>query len=110
MENFTLREWRAEGERRFGSDPNNWKFRCPSCGNVQTIRDFEGLDLGQTKAEDVVYFSCIGRWNGSGDVEMCSGKSPCNYTIGGLFVLSETQIELDEKTMAVFDFADVDES
>jgi hypothetical protein len=40
---LSLEEWRAQATALFGPDPRNWKFRCPICGNVQTLVDFEAI-------------------------------------------------------------------
>jgi len=92
---MTAEQWRAEATARFGPEPLGWKFRCPSCGNVQSLADFQALRMTLSEAIRHAYFSCIGRYDGHGDVDMCSGKSPCNYTLGGLFPL-EHVVVIDE--------------
>jgi hypothetical protein len=49
--------WRAEAVRRFGDDPLQWRFVCPSCGHVASCADFKelGVDPGRAPHE------CIGR-------------------------------------------------
>ena len=37
---MTIQEWREEGTRRFGEDYMDWKFECPMCGHIASIRDF----------------------------------------------------------------------
>lgn len=32
--------WIAEGVSKFGTARLKWKFRCPSCGNIQSALDF----------------------------------------------------------------------
>ena len=29
-------EWMEEGKKRFGEDFAKWKFKCPSCGKIQS--------------------------------------------------------------------------
>lgn len=113
---FTLKEWLAEGERLFGEDKTKWKWKCSNCGHIQTIADFielrklkiisDDLDIGS-----VVYFSCIGRFdtripiNNVGTIH--DKKTPCNYTLGGLFCFANTYvIDEENKKAPVFDFAE----
>lgn len=89
---MTQAEWEAEGERLFGPVRIYWGFVCPSCGHVQTPEDFRQYkDDGASP--DLAYLVCIGRWDGHGAVEMCSGKSPCNYTSGGLFNINPVKVK-----------------
>jgi hypothetical protein len=106
MKIYTIDEWLAEGERLFGQNMLEWKFVCPSCGHVQTPEDFRPhKDKGSTP--DSARFSCIGRYDGHMDTDMCSGKSPCNYTSGGLFKLAPiTVIDADGKKFSCFAFAE----
>ena len=36
MRTLTHDEWHARGRELYGDDPRKWKFRCVSCGNVQS--------------------------------------------------------------------------
>lgn len=101
---LTKDEWLQRGKERFGKDYKEWKFKCPSCGNIQSIHDFE--DASIENPEQKVFFSCIGRWNGH-DNDMLSGKSPCNYTLGGLFKLHHVEVINEEGYItSVFEFAE----
>lgn len=104
MKTFTLKQWQEKGAKLFGDDFKTWKFVCPSCGNIQCINDFlDFMTLDQ--AMSVAHYSCIGRWLENGNNDMCSGKQPCNYTLGGLFCIATTMIITDdEKKHFVFDF------
>lgn len=96
MKKFTLLEWKAEGSKRFGSDSRKWRFKCPKCGNVQTLEEFQAD--GIEEPENKFYFSCIGRY--------VSGKG-CDWTLGGLFQIHKTEVESsDGKWIPVFEFAD----
>ena len=101
---MTREEWINDGKQLFGDDMLKWKFVCPSCSHIQTPEDFRQYkDKGATP--DTAYFNCIGRYDGHEDVDMCSGKSPCNYTGGGLFGLNPVEVTHDGKTIRVFSFA-----
>lgn len=105
---LTEKEWRARGKRLFGKDTNNWKFICPSCGNIQTIKNFKKYkNKGATPSD--AYFNCIGRFSGKGGHIGGDGgtKKPCNYTTGGLIGLSPLRIKDNKgKIHASFDFYD----
>ncbi len=111
-----LKDWLAEGEKRFGADMKLWKWKCSNCGHVQSIADFLELKkLGMIKKEvdvgTLVYFSCIGRFDTRIPKEevgtIGDKKSPCNYTLGGLFCFAKTHVisESGEK-IPVFEFAE----
>lgn len=93
---MTKDEWLAEGERLFGKDNKKWKFVCPLCGNIQSAEDFLAIGVDP---DGKVHYSCIGRWTDS-DGTIFNGKSPCNYTCGGFFDLSEVKVG----DTPVFDF------
>lgn len=117
LKEILLKDWLAEGERLFGADMKLWKWKCSHCGHVQSIADFLELKkLGIIKKEvDVgrlVYYSCIGRFDTRipkedvGTLWDKKQKSPCNYTLGGLFKFANTFVisESGEK-IPVFEFA-----
>lgn len=89
MKIYSEKEWRAEGERLFGKDKNQWRFKCCNCGHEQTINDFKSAAIEEP--ENKVFFSCIGRWtNGPGTIG--NSKSPCNYTLGGLLMIGNVKV------------------
>ena len=103
---MTIEEWRQKGKELFGDDMMAWRFICPSCGHVQMAEEFQQyMDKGATP--DTARFSCIGRYDGHGDVEILSGKSPCNYTGGGLFNLNPVRVLDGDKVISSFAFAPV---
>ena len=87
---MTYEEWKAEGTRRFGEDVYHWKFKCPICGNVASIKDFEQYKE-QGSTPDSATQECIGRYNGSKfeafPREGAKQGKPCNYALFGLFRL-----------------------
>lgn len=115
LKEILLNDWLAEGEMLFGDDKKQWKWKCCNCGHVQSIADFLELkNLGIIKAEKdvgtLVYFSCIGRYDTRIPKEdvgtIGDKKSPCNYTLGGLFRFAKTYVinESGER-IPVFEFA-----
>lgn len=100
---LTPGDWRREGVRRFGPDERLWKFKCPACGHVASYQEY--MDAGAP--ENVVAFSCIGRWL-DGEVREAFGDpgtpGPCNYAGGGLFGLNPVSIA--GRADPIFAFAD----
>ena len=99
-----MEQWVAEGIQLFGEDKSKWKFICPNCGNIQTGEDFRKIHVDPSGK---VYFSCIGRFMTHGEVGDIGDKiSPCNYTLGGLLVFTNTFItnDGDEEPTPVFEF------
>ena len=97
-------EWEAEGEALFGEDKMQWKFVCPNCGHVQCPEDFRKYqDKGANPSD--AYFNCIGRFMADAPGTIDNRKSPCDYTQGGLFILSRIVVIGEDGTKhKVFDF------
>lgn len=100
---YTAVEWRTEAERRFGSDALNWKFQCPSCHHVASVKDYREAGA----SSDAVAFSCVGRWLKAKDDKTFGRKGgPCNYAGGGLIKLNPVTVtDEDGKSHSVFAFA-----
>lgn len=95
-------EWANELKKRFGENPDNWKFVCPVCGHVQSFADFKEINQDPNAA----YACCIGRYTDSNDK---TGKNGCNYTVNGLFSLNKTTvISEDYLPFKVFEMAEAD--
>lgn len=99
-------EWIEEAQTRFGLDAMGWKFVCPSCGHVASVRDWK--DAGAPQG--AVAFSCIGRYTGdqkkAADAAFKRSGGPCNYTGGGLIGINPvTVIFEDGKSADYFEFA-----
>lgn len=88
-------DWKAKLIERFGENPENWKFKCPVCGHVQSMKDFK--DIG--KDINLAYYNCIGRYD--------KEKGGCDYTSGGLFCLNKnTIVGPNAVPIRVFEMAD----
>lgn len=102
---MTYEEWEKEAKQKFGDDPLNWKFKCPSCKFIASVKDWR--DAGAK--EGAVAFSCVGRFTGNpkdtAKAAFGGGPGPCNYTGGGLIGLNPIEVEFpDGKIIHVFDF------
>lgn len=100
---FSYVDWHREGIRRFGADMLDWKFICPSCGVVTSVREWK--DAGAR--ENAAAFSCIGRYTGSAKTIFDKTGGPCNYTGGGLLGLNPVRVVFPNgKHIDCFRFAD----
>jgi hypothetical protein len=89
---YTLREWRTEGERLFGRFIEDWKFKCPKCGNIASGQEFK--DAGADS--NSIYCECIGRY--------VKGKG-CDWAAYGLFDICTVHVD----GHPVFEFAEVEQ-
>lgn len=110
---YTLKEWHAEAARRFGNDPDRWRFICPCCKHVASVADWRAAKA----PESAIGFSCVGRWVGPKRDAIglnpppgleAAGKGPCNYAGGGLFQLNPVEVEGPEGVQRMFEFAEPD--
>lgn len=104
MRKVTHAEWCKQATKLYGEDSAGWRFKCPSCGYVAAVRDWQAAGAG----EGAVAFSCVGRWlPKSIDAFEDGGPGPCNYAGGGLIRLNPvTVVGPDGAEHAVFEFAD----
>lgn len=104
---ITQDQWEAEGKRRFGEDWMDWKFVCPMCKHVASMKDWK--EVGASEGE--VAFSCVGRHMEEARSAMFSkGGGPCDYTGGGLFQLNPIHVKYrdGDGVRQCFDFAPVE--
>lgn len=120
---LTQAELLAEARQRFGDNPLDWAFQCPSCGDVATGNDFsEALakhprtERGQqVMTSDVIGQECIGRTLGAlkGEATTDSGRSKaergCDWAAYG-FLCGPWEIVLpDGRSVWSFPLADSSE-
>ncbi len=101
---MTKTEWEAEGRKRFGDDVLDWKFVCPSCGYVASVRDWVDAAPDTIAVGGMIAFSCVGRLLNSPQ-EAFSKGGPCNYAGGGLIRLNPVEVDDNGTIHHVFDFA-----
>ena len=85
---FTKDEWLAEGAKLFGANFEDWKFKCPKCGNVAYGKDFKDAGVNP----NAMYCECIGRH--------VKGKG-CDWAAYGLFDICTVHVD----GHPVFEFA-----
>ncbi|MBW2962285.1 dolichyl-diphosphooligosaccharide--protein glycosyltransferase subunit 2 [Mesonia aestuariivivens] len=94
MNLLKFKDWKKKAENLFGENIEDWKFQCPSCKGVQTLKDFKEAKIKDPETK--FYFSCIGRW-----VE----NKGCKWTLGGLLQIHKTEvINKDGESIPVFEF------
>lgn len=95
---LTHSEWHTEATRRFGDDHRAWRFRCPRCGNIQSIASVLEHNPSLKDPSNWIYVSCEGRHvPGHG----------CDWTLGGLFKIHTVEVVVDDEgTLPVFEFDD----
>lgn len=97
MKTYTHQEWIDEAVKRFGKDPKQWKFVCPSCNTVQTINDFLEAGIDHNDIEPYIAFSCIGRF---------TDTKGCNWTLGGLLKIHKVEVIMKDLNRPTFAFAE----
>ena len=112
MTAMTEAEWNALGERLYGPNPPNWRFRCPCCGHVARIEDFRAFkDRGATP--DSAPTECVGRYlpdaarNLAHTPAKDGSRAPCDYAAYGLFRFGIALARDSGKEIVVFPFADM---
>lgn len=98
----SVKDWLAEGESLFGPDKMQWRWECPSCGNVCSTQDYK--DAGASEGH--VGFSCIGRFKGGHDAFRKKDGGPCNYAGGGLITINPVLVFTEDgQEVRYFEFA-----
>lgn len=103
---YTLKEWKEEGKKRFGSNLEDWAFICPACGKISTGKEFKEAGA----SPDDIYINCIGRFTGKGS-PVKNSKEGCNWAAYGLFgTLGKGDVVITPQgnKVEVFSFAEVE--
>lgn len=101
---ISIDDWFKKGEELFGSNRDDWKFKCARCGHVQsatTARErAPGIDDGADPGwlRNHLARNCEGR--------LTSGVG-CDWSLGGLFQIHKLEvIDDDGSPVPVFEFAE----
>jgi len=96
MKKYTIKEWKAEGKKLFGTDDIlDFILVCPNCKTSQKGKDLACLGMDKEEVLSYLGFSCIGRFK---------KEVGCDWTLGGLFRIHEVEIEVEGHTRMMFDF------
>jgi predicted RNA-binding Zn-ribbon protein involved in translation (DUF1610 family) len=90
---YTPEKRDKEGERLFGPDFRNWKYRCPMCGNIQTGHDFLYIGIRSIHVE----YNCIGNY---------IKRRGCEYVLNSSATKYTALIKVGTIAVPVFDFAE----
>jgi hypothetical protein len=72
---ITHEAWLQEGTQLFGASKLRWVFRCPSCGQVQTVADFLHHHIDP---QGNVFRTCLSALLPFGTI---SARKPCTFTL-----------------------------
>lgn len=117
---LTVEAWQLEGAAKYGPNVMLWKFRCPSCGMVQSGMDYRSWNANVREIDVRLAFSCIGRLISERNINLPvvdfmekSVGYGCNYAGGGLFRVAPLEVVFGingetgaEAIRPVFDWAD----
>lgn len=112
---LTQAELIAEATERFGDDPLQWAFACPSCGDIANGQDFHEALAANPRthrsgeaviASDLVGQECIGRTLGAltKSHPKYDGRG-CDWAAYGLFAGPWTIALPNGRTMHAFPLA-----
>lgn len=90
VERISHEGWLRKGRELFGGNMRDWKFVCPKCKTVQSVRDFEACDIGIHLTRRMLTYSCIGRE---------TDKMGCDWTLGGLLQIHELEVIFEDGTI-----------
>jgi len=98
MIKLEYKKWIEKAKELFGKDSYNWKFKCPSCGHIQSINSMlkHTPSLKAVEIENMVFVNCEGRYN---------AKYGCDWTLGGLFQIHKVEVNFNGKICRAFEFA-----
>lgn len=97
MEVISRDAWLEKAKTLFGTDPLKWKFKCPSCGQIQSGQDFMDAGMEKQKAMQLVYQECIGRH---------TKDRGCDWAVYGLLSIHEVEVEYEKIRTPIFNFAE----
>lgn len=108
MITLTHEDWLAEATKRCDGNFRKLRFRCPSCGYVQTAEDFLTAGWSVAQIDTQLGFSCIGRRLPAAECQeaFMGGPGPCNYAGGGLIRIAPIRVMIGDEERYTFDFAD----
>lgn len=94
MISMTIEEFRKTIKSQ-GVEHNDFAFKCPMCGTIQSARMLIAAGAGKDfeEVEKYLGFSCVGRFTGKGSPSKEKGNNHgCNWTLGGLFSMHELEV------------------
>lgn len=95
MKTLTHQEFKDACDAQ-GVEKEDYLFKCPACGTLQSQRDLMAAGVGPVEASYHIAFSCVGRFTGQGSPYRRKKKADknkgCNFTLAGLGSLAPVEI------------------
>ncbi|GEM_PF-966013 len=89
-------DWKAMGEKLYGPDMLDWKFKCPQCGHIHSVREYKDAGID----EELAFTCCASRFG-------LGGNPTCKWTTGGLLRIGGVYVvRPDFVPVLAFAFAD----
>lgn len=120
MEQITKEEFHARIKDQGVSAREHIALKCPICGTVQSIASLRKVGVEAARCENVIGFSCEGRftnagaWVSDGDTSRKAAARRkirgCNWTLGGLFKLHKLEVLTPEGPQPSFEVATPEEA
>lgn len=109
---ITLDEFHAELKAQGVKAREDYAFRCPMCGVVQSARDLIAAGAGKDfdEVEHYLGFSCFGRWTCAPSPRNEQDGKPCDWTLGGLFSCHKLAVVVDGREIPAFEPATPEEA
>ena len=97
MKKLSFEEWKDKAIELFGKDSKDWRFVCPSCGHIQSVKSVleHNPSLDPNNIQNWINYNCEGRYN--------EGEG-CDWTLGGLFKIHKLEIIYLGKEIPSFEF------
>jgi hypothetical protein len=106
---ITAEELHAEMKAQGVEDRQDIAFKCVMCATVQSMRSMLDAGVDPARVENVIGFSCEGRWRNAGPAKRGEPERDvrgCDWTLGGLFTLHRLEVTTpDGKTHPSFELA-----
>ena len=90
MRTTTYEQWISDAKARFGENAMDWRFECPVCNHVASVKDWRDAKA----PESAIAFSCVGRYL-DGRARSAfeeKGAGPCTYAGFGLFNFNPVKV------------------
>jgi len=105
---ITLEQFHAEIKAQNAPSREDITFVCPMCATHQSARDLIEAGAGATfvDVEKYLGFACVGRFTDAGSPRKEPDGKPCNWTLGGFFLLHKLEVIAAGKPHPRFEVAE----
>jgi hypothetical protein len=120
MEVISVEEAHARMKAQQVSAREHVAFKCPICKTVQSMASLVRAGAPADKVENVIGFSCEGRFTGVGPMPREKDRTAkasrrreqrgCDWTLGGLFHIHELEVDTPNGRQPSFAIASPEEA